>query len=192
MFQIDDKLVSTELFEKSFICDLPKCLGNCCVYGDSGAPLSNEEAALLESEFQNFVHNMSEKGKATVNELGKWVIDFEGDKVTPLNDRKECAYVYFENKIAFCAIEKSYQEGRTLFQKPLSCHLYPIRLSRLGNHMALNYHHWPVCDPARVLGRAQSMPVFRFLKVPIIRAFGEEFYNELEKVFMEYKKGFAV
>jgi len=111
----------------------------------------------------------------------------DGDKVTPLIKGKECAYTYFKEKIAFCGIEKAWEESKIPFRKPLSCHLYPIRVSQIGEMTALNYHRWPVCDPARKLGRKKGLPVFRFLKDALIRAYGTDFYHELETVYEQWK-----
>lgn len=191
MIRIDDKLVSTELFDEMFICNLPVCRGNCCVQGDAGAPLMAGEAELLEKNYPSFRQDMTRKGCESIEKYGKWQTDREGDQVTTLVDGKECAYAYFINGVAHCAIEKAFLEGRTGFRKPLSCHLYPIRISRVGEYTALNYHRWPICNPARELGREQKLPVFRFLKESITRAFGEGFYLEVEKVFSEYNTGFA-
>ena len=188
MIQIGDKIVSLELFEEKFICNLDKCNGNCCVYGDSGAPLEDEEAETLDKIYDKIKHHLSPEGKNAIENQGKWVIDGDGDKVTPLIDGKECAYTYFKNGIAFCGIEKAYEKGKVDFRKPLSCHLYPIRLSKIGDMTALNYHKWGICEPARILGKKKNQPVFRFLKDSIIRVYGRRFYDELEKVFYELNK----
>lgn len=188
MIQIGDKIVSTDLLEEEFHCHLDKCHGNCCVYGDSGAPLGNEEAKILEEHYPDILHYITEKGRDVIEEEGTWTIDSDGDKVTPLIEGNECAFTFFKDGIAFCGIEKAWEEGKIPFQKPLSCHLYPIRLSKVGEMTALNYHRWPICDPARKLGKKKGLPVFRFLKDSIIRAYGEEFYEEMEKVYREWKK----
>ncbi len=185
MIQIGDKIVSSELFEVEFICHLEKCHGSCCVIGDAGAPLADGEEDVLEREYDNIRDFITEKGRETIEELGKWVIDHDGDKVTPLVDGNECAYTCFENGIAYCGIEKAYLAGKTSFRKPESCHLYPIRVSRVGKYTALNYHSWGICEPARILGRDQKVPAFRFLRDAIVRVYGQEFYSELEKVYDE-------
>jgi hypothetical protein len=191
MIEISNRIVSTELFEEQFICDLKSCYGNCCVYGDAGAPLTEVEAEILGQEFDNYRLHMTGQGLESIKNQGNWVYDREGDKVTPLNNGKECAYTYFEDNIAFCAIEKAFLEEKTTFRKPISCHLYPLRVSNLGNYEALNYHRWAICDAARLLGKKKKMPVFRFLKDAIIRAFGEEFYDEMEIVYSEFNKRFV-
>jgi hypothetical protein len=182
MIQIANNLVSLDLLEKKFICNLDACKGACCVHGDAGAPLADEERAILDSEYDNFKEMLSEPGRKAIEKEGKWLTDGPTDWVTPLNKGKECAYTVFQNGIAKCGIELAWKKGMTSFQKPVSCHLYPIRLSKIGSHIALNYHTWEVCKPALVLGETHGVPVYRFLKEPIIRAFGNDFYNELESV----------
>jgi len=185
MIQIGDKVVSRELFENHFICHLEKCEGNCCIFGDSGAPLEDNEAALIEEHLNSIKPFMRAEGLGAVNKKGSWVIDKDGDKVTSLVGWEECAYVIFEGGIARCAIEKAYEEDAIPFQKPVSCHLYPIRINKLKNGIALNYHQWSICEPARILGLKEGVPVFRFLKNAIIRVYGEQFFSELEIVFEE-------
>ena len=185
MIQIGDKIISRELFENHFICHLEKCEGNCCVFGDSGAPLEDDEADVIEEYLDEIKPYMRAEGLRAVGEKGGWVIDNDGDKVTPLVGWEECAFVFFEEGTARCAIEKAYEEGAISFQKPESCHLYPIRVSKLKNGIALNYHRWGICEPARVLGEKEGVPVFRFLKDPISRVYGPQFYQELEIVYDE-------
>lgn len=188
MIQIGDKIISRDLFEFHFICHLEKCEGNCCVFGDSGAPLEEREVGLIEENLERIKPYMRAEGQRVVNDEGGWVIDSDGDKVTPLVGREECAFVVFEEGIARCSIEKAYDEDSIDFQKPVSCHLYPIRVSRLKNAIALNYHQWSICEPARLLGKKEGIPVFRYLKDPISRVYGTEFYDELETVFNELQK----
>ena len=185
MIQIGDKIISRDLFENHFICHLEKCEGNCCVFGDSGAPLEDTESEKLSDELENILPFIRAEGKRAVKEQGAWVIDSDGDKVTPLIGREECAFVVFEETIARCAIEQAYEHGAVSLRKPVSCHLYPIRVSRLNKGIALNYHQWSICEPARILGKREGVPVFRFLEEAITRVFGKEFFLELENVYME-------
>ena len=185
MIQVGDKIISRDLFDNHFICHLDKCEGNCCVFGDSGAPLTEEETIILEENIEAIKPFMRAEGKQSIRDHGSWVVDIDGDRVTPLVGREECAYAIFENGIARCSIEIAYREGVVTFQKPVSCHLYPIRVNKLKGAVALNYHQWSICEPARILGSKEEMPVFRFLRDPIIRVYGETFYNELEKIFSE-------
>lgn len=185
MIQIGDKVVSKELFENHFICHLEKCEGNCCVFGDSGAPLEDGEVLLIDEFLNSIKPYLRAEGLRAVNEKGGWEIDSDGDKVTPLVGWDECAFTLFEDGIARCAIEKAYEDGSIPFQKPISCHLYPIRVSRLKSGIALNYHRWSICEPARLLGKKEGIPVFRFLREPITRVYGPQFYSELEIVYKE-------
>jgi hypothetical protein len=185
MIQIGDKIISRELFENHFICHLEKCEGNCCVFGDSGAPLEADEATLLSRELESILPFMRAEGKRAAREQGAWVIDMENDKVTPLVGGEECAYAVFEDGIARCSIEQAYDAGAIAFRKPVSCHLYPIRVAKLRQGIALNYHQWSICEPARILGKNEGVPVFRFLRDPLTRVFGEDFYEELEIVYRE-------
>jgi len=180
MIEIDNKVVSSEILEQRFCCNLPRCLGKCCVHGDSGAPLTPNEALTLEQILDKVKPYMTPQGIATVQEQGVALTDSDGDLVTPLNDGKECAFTVFENGIATCAIEKAWNNGIVDFRKPISCHLYPIRVKEYSTFTAINYHQWDVCAPARELGEQIDLPVYRFLKDAIIRAYGKEFYGQLE------------
>jgi hypothetical protein len=181
MIQIGDKLISLDILEQKFTCNLEECQGGCCVHGDSGAPLSEMETSMLDKEFENIINYLSLKGIDSIRKQGKWLFDADGDRVTPLIEGCECAYTVFEKGIARCGIENACKDGKTTFRKPISCHLYPLRVSRVGNYYALNYHQWSVCQPARILGTKLDIPVFKFLKEGIIRAWGDAFYYELEK-----------
>lgn len=189
MIQIDDKIISLELFTARFCCDLGACRGECCVEGNAGAPLDEEEIALLEGEWNNYVTYMTPEGKQAVEEQGVAVIDEDGDLTTPLVNGAECAYTINENGVTWCAIEKAWSEGKTPFRKPISCHLYPIRLVRLSNGLTgLQYHRWDVCRAAEILGAQKGEPLYKTLKEPIIRRFGEAFYNEMEACEQELRK----
>ncbi len=182
MIDIDDKIVSTDLLKECFACDLGQCKGICCVEGNAGAPLEMEEVDILEEEFSNYRPYMTEAGIKAIEEQGFMVIDCDGDYTTPLIDDAECAYSFEENGITFCAIEKAWREGKCSFQKPISCHLYPIRVAQFSNGtVGLNYHRWSVCRSAVECGKKLGIPVYKALKEPIIRRFGEVFYNQLEE-----------
>ena len=188
MIQIGDKIVSRDLFQEHFACDLHRCMGNCCVYGDSGAPLEEEETELLEKHQAELTCYMRSGGIRAIKTQGPWVIDHDGERVTPLVDHEECAYAVFENGVARCSIEIAFSEGSIPFRKPVSCHLYPVRISKLNKAIALNYHRWSICEPARLLGKQRNVPVFRFLEDALTRVFGKSFYDELESVYREIKK----
>jgi hypothetical protein len=182
MIQIDNVLVSDEVFSKRFLCDLAACKGACCVEGESGAPLEMDEIGLIEDNLDAIKEFMRPEGIAVVEQVGVMTIDSDGDYVTPLvGDSAECAFVHFDAQgIAKCAMESAYRAGKTDFKKPISCHLYPIRLSELKEFTAMNYHYWPICDPARACGAKVDLKVFRFLREPLIRKFGEDFFAKLE------------
>ncbi len=180
-------LISEDLFEKKFVCDLNACKGECCVAGESGAPLEQLEADLLKELWPKFKEFIPEAGHRSVEEYGTSVIDSDGDLVTPLVDgSKECAYMIFENGIALCGIEKAWKAGAIGFRKPISCHLYPIRVAKLKFHDGLNYHQWPICKPACSCGAKLDVPVFRFLKDALVRQYGQEWYDELELIYQAW------
>ncbi len=182
MIQIDDKIISLELFTEKFICNIAKCHGVCCVEGDSGAPLTEEEGKIIEEIYPKIKKRLSPEAIKTIEKEGASVIDFEDELVTPIINGKECVYTYFDDKGGVhCAIEMAWKEGEVNFRKPISCHLYPIRTRKLSQGEAINYDVWPICDDARKLGEKEGVPVYRFLKEPIIRKYGEAFYTEMEE-----------
>lgn len=181
MIEIDGKIVSADLLRECFACDLAQCKGICCVEGNAGAPLEPEEIGELEAEYPHYEPYMTPAGIAAVEAQGFAVLDEEGDLTTPLVRNAECAYACQEDGITLCAIERAWRDGRTPFRKPVSCHLYPIRLVRFSNGtVGLNYHRWDVCAPARTCGRKVGLPVYKALREPIVRRFGEAFYTALE------------
>jgi len=180
LVEIHDKIVSTQIFERKFVCDLNACKGACCVHGDAGAPLTIDEADILEEDLEKIKPYMRQEGIEAVDATGVFYVDQENDTATTLVNGAECAFVYFDEKgITKCAIEAAHKDGKTEFKKPISCHLYPIRLKQFNDFTAVNYDHWNICEPACTCGEELNVPVFRFLKEPLIRAFGEEFYQEL-------------
>lgn len=189
LVEIGDKIISTQIFERKFVCDLNACKGACCVHGDAGAPLKMEEVDKLEDDLDEILPYMRPEGVAAVEKEGVFYMDQDNEPVTTLVNGGECAFVYFDEKgITKCAIEKAHAEGKTSFKKPISCHLYPIRVKKFNEFQALNYDQWDICAPACACGEELNVPVFRFLKEPIIRAFGEEFFKELEVVSVEIQK----
>lgn len=181
MLIVGDVLVSDELIDKCFCCDLSQCQGACCVAGDSGAPVAPDEVGELEEYYPIFKQYMTEEGIETVEMNGEtFVYDGQGDFGTPLMEsNKACAFAFFEDGICKCAIDKSFLKGEIPFQKPISCYLYPVRASKVGKYIALNYHHWDICQSACRKGMELQLPIYRFLKEPLIRKFGEEWYEEL-------------
>ncbi len=183
MIEIDKTLVSEVLFERQFLCDLEACKGACCIQGDAGAPLTEKEAKYLKKNFKKISPYLRKEGIEAIEKSGTSVVDREGDQVTTLVDDAECAYVIFDDKgIAKCGIEAAWEDKAIDFQKPISCHLYPIRITKVGSMEALNYSKWDICDPACKLGEAKGLKVYRFLKNALIRKYGEEYFSVLEEV----------
>ncbi len=183
MIAIDKTLISIELGSIYFACDLSACKGQCCVDGDAGAPLDEEEISILEDCFDEIKPYMTPEGIEQVELYGVFDYDMNGDYVTPLVNSRECAFVYRDNGIAFCAIEKAWKEGKISFQKPISCHLYPVRISKYKDFDAVNYHEWHICKPALLNGKKNDVPLYVFLKDSLIRKYGEGWYQELVNSF---------
>lgn len=181
MILIEDKIISNDLLSKQFVCDLSACKGACCIEGDAGAPLEEEERPLLRENYDQIEPYLTEEGKRTIREKGFTVTDEEGLK-TPLTEDGPCAYVRYENGIASCGIEKAWEEGKIDFRKPVSCHLYPVRIDSYEQYDAVNYDRWEICDPACDLGQKLKVPVYQFVKNALIRKYGQEFYDALEGV----------
>ena len=184
IFQIDDCLVSEEILTEYFACDYEKCKGCCCVIGDSGAPLEECEVEAIEKNYPIFSPIMPLQGRKAVQSKGFFEVDVDGDIVTPLvSGGEECAYTLFdENGNCFCSMERCWFQGKGDFRKPISCWLYPIRVSTLSNGTrALNLHRWDICKDAFREGKNEGIRVDQFLREPIERYFGEEFYQALEQ-----------
>lgn len=183
MMQLDKTLVSEDLLEKDFVCNINQCKGECCVAGEAGAPLEKEELILLDKHNKDLLPFLNEKGKAALLSQGNYIKGWDGEWETPLVDGKECAYTVFsENGTASCGIENAYKAGKIDWQKPISCHLYPIRVQNYTEFTAVNYHHWQICETACKLGAQLKVPVYKFAKTALIRKFGEEWYNALDKI----------
>jgi len=179
MIAVENTLISDDILNVKFICDVEKCHGACCVEGDAGAPLEEEEIALIEDAIDEIKPFMVPDGIEMIEKNGAFDYDMFGHFVTPLVHDRECAFVYFENDIARCAIEKAYQEGKIPFAKPISCNLYPIRISGYKTLEALNYHEWPICHDALKCGTKNNVPLYIFLKDALIRKYGKKWYNTL-------------
>jgi hypothetical protein len=165
-----------------FSCDLAKCKGACCIEGDAGAPLEEEEISLLEDYIDDIKPYMVQEAIREVELLGVFDYDAEGKFVTPLVNGRECVFVYFDSGIARCAIELAYQEKKIPFAKPISCHLYPIRIKTTSVNDLLNYHKWPICQQALIKGYNEKTPLYRFLEGALIRRYGRTWYNKLVKL----------
>ena len=186
LVEIDNKIISTDLFSKKFVCDLNACKGACCIEGDGGAPLKLDEVEQIKANYEAIKPFMAMQGRNVVEKKGVSYIDANGENATNLVNNKECVFVYFDDtNTAKCSIEKAFRNGAIPFNKPISCHLYPIRVKEFDNYQALNFEEWKICEPACECGSKLDIPVYRFLKEPIIRAFGENFYEELQIVESE-------
>lgn len=180
IIEIDDILVSSDIFTEEFCCDLDACKGICCVEGDAGAPVTLDEIGGIEDALDTVWDDMSASAQAVVDKQGVAYTDRDGDLVTSIVGGKDCVFTCYDGDCCLCALERAYRSGKTGFCKPISCALYPIREKRLGNGMiALNYNRWDVCRDAVKKGRELHLPVYKFLKEPLIRRFGAEFYEKL-------------
>ena len=182
MFQLGKTIVSEDLIEKDFVCNLNACKGACCIEGEAGAPVAPEEGEILREIYPKVKPFLRKEGIASIEKQGTHIETEWGEFETPLIDGNECAYVTFRNGIAGCGIEEAYNAGAIDFIKPVSCHLYPVRVEEYSEFSAVNYHRWPICDPACALGKELQVPIYKFVKTALIRKFGENWYTELEKV----------
>lgn len=180
MILIENTVISDDIADKFFVCDLAKCKGACCVEGDLGAPLEIDELPILEREFKNIEPYLSPEGKKTIEEQGLYIKDWEDDFSTPTIADRECAYALYDEKgILKCAIEQAFFDGKTDFRKPISCHLYPIRITKHDHYDALNYDRWHICSDACNHGEQLGVEIYKFLKAPLIRKYGESWYKQL-------------
>ena len=181
ILQVGKVLLSTEIVTEYFCCDLSACHGQCCVDGESGAPLTLDEAAELERLLPMIEDSLSAEARKVIADQGVAYVDVEGDLVTSIVNGQDCVFTCYEDGCCLCAAERAYREQLTDWCKPISCALYPIREKRLSNgYVGLNYHRWSVCDPARRKGQELRLPLYRFLKAPLTRRFGEAWYKKLE------------
>jgi len=189
MFLIQNTLVSLDVIEKEFCCDLETCRGCCCIEGDAGAPVSDEEVAEIEQILPILLPDMTKEARAVVEKQGISYLDPSGERVTSIVNDKDCIFARTDhNGWCYCLIEKAYHAGKIGFKKPISCHLYPIRLTRVGNYTGVEYHRWDICHCARQLGKKKHIPLYQFLREPLVRRFGEAWYAELELTASEWKK----
>ena len=192
MIEIDNTLISEEILENDFVCNLDACKGACCVEGDAGAPVEDDEVEILERIYHKVAPYLSEQGRKAIEAQGTAVRGSDGEWETPLINGGECAYVVRDEKgIVLCGIEQAYREGKIDWKKPISCHLYPIRITEYSNFSAINYHEWDICSDACTLGKELGVKVYQFLKKPLIRKYGEEFYQTLSEAAEEWEKEFG-
>lgn len=187
MLEIQNTLVSLDLIERFFCCDLDKCLGECCIEGDAGAPITEDERRQIEAILPEIFDDLSPAAQREIRENGVAYIDQEGDLVTSIIDGRNCVFTCFEpGGMCHCAIERAYRQGRINFYKPISCHLYPVRLKEYAEFTAVNLHRWKICRCAEALGRKLGLRAYQFLKEPLIRRFGQQWYDELSQTAEEY------
>ncbi len=180
MLQIQDTLVSLDLAERFFCCNLDSCLGECCIEGDAGAPITEDEYNKLKEILPHVWDDLLPSAQERIKEAGVGYVDEEGDLVTQIVDGRNCVFTcYGEGGMCHCAIEKAFREGRVDWRKPISCYLYPLRLTRYPSFTAVNYHRWKICKCAEVLGRKEGIRLYRFLEGPLVERFGREWYDEL-------------
>ena len=183
MIIIEEVLISDDIFDKEFVCNLDACKGACCVEGDEGAILENSELSILKKIYPQVQEYITPEGRDAIEKQGYYIQNKEGEYKTPLINNGPCAYIYYDNGIALCGIEKAFREGKINWQKPVSCHLYPIRIEKVGEHDALNYERWNICNPACKQGKKLNVPIFRFVKDAIIRKYGASFYEAMEATY---------
>lgn len=183
MFRIGKTLVSEDIIENNFHCNISKCKGACCVEGVAGAPLQKNEAELLAQNFDKISKYLSPRAKKVINSKGSFLTIKDNKLETPLVDSKACVYVHYEdNGTLSCGIEKGYTKKEITFNKPISCRLYPIRIKEYSEFTAVNYHHWSICSDACILGEELKKPVFEFVKEALVKKFGKKWFLELEKI----------
>ena len=189
MFLIQNTLVSLDVLEKEFCCDLDKCRGCCCIEGDAGAPISDEEVQEVERILPILLPDMTKDAREVVAKQGISYLDPSGERVTSIVNDKDCVFARTDhNGWCYCLIEKAYNAGKINFKKPISCHLYPIRLTKVGDYIGVEYHRWNICHCARQLGKKLHTPLYQFLREPLIRRFGHAWFDELELTANEWKK----
>ena len=189
MFQLGKTIISEEIIQKDFVCNLSACKGACCIEGEAGAPLEKSETDILKEIYPKVKPFLRKEGIEAIEEQGTFITTELGELETPLIGDADCAYVIFDQKgTALCGIEEAYNKGQIDFKKPISCHLYPVRVQEYSEFSAVNYHRWEICDDACTLGKELQVPVYKFVKDALIRKFGEQWYEDLEEVANSLKK----
>ena len=189
MILVGDKLLSEEIFNKQFACDLNACKGACCVEGEGGDPLTEEECPNLHEIFDDVKPYLSEEGLKEIEQTGLFTVGQDGGLETPLLSGRACVYATKSpNGTLHCGIEQAFMDGKTSWKKPISCHLYPIRIKELVDFTALNYLQWRICEGARVCGAAKEISVLEFCKEALVRRFGLEWYEEAVKTYEVWKQ----
>lgn len=183
MFQLGKTIVSEDIIEKDFVCNISACKGACCIDGEAGAPLEEEETKILDEIYPKVKPFLRKEGIKAIEKQGTWIKSDFDELETPLINNADCAYVIFDDKgTALCAIEEAYNQGEIDWKKPVSCHLYPVRVQSYSEFSAVNYHKWEICNEACSLGAELKVPVYKFVKQALIRKFGQNWYDELEVI----------
>jgi hypothetical protein len=181
MLQIGKTIVSLDILEQEFCCDLHQCRGACCVEGDSGAPVTLEEVKQIKELYTQFEEYLSERNRAEIKKQGFSITDADGDLVTPLINNNECVYSFTDDEgITNCAIEKAFFEKGSSFRKPVSCHLFPIRITEYKRFDAINYEKLVICKSGRICGTNKKVPLWQYLKEPLTCKYGKKWYHDLE------------
>ncbi len=189
MFQLGKTIVSEEIIENEFVCNLSACKGACCVDGEAGAPLEEEELKILLDNYLKIKPYLTEEGKAAIEDQGLFVTVNGEYETTLIPSDDSCVYINYDEKgVAQCGIEQAFNDGKISWKKPISCHLYPVRVQDYSEFSAVNYHKWQICDDACTLGKELQVPIYKFVKEALIRKFGEDWYTELEKVAKKIRK----
>lgn len=180
MIKVGEVLVSDDIKSVEFVCHLEKCKGACCVEGDLGAPLEKEELQIMKDIQSKVKPYLTDEGRAAIKEQGPYIFDDDGDYSTPTIAGRECAYAHYDKEgVLKCGIEQAYLDGKIGFRKPISCHLYPIRITKKREFEAVNYHKWSICSAACSYGKSLKVPLYKFLKDPLVRKYGQQWYDEL-------------
>ena len=184
MLQIQNTILSLDILEKDFCCDLATCHGCCCIEGDAGAPLEEDEVAIIEQLLPIIWNDLTPEAQEIIKTQGISYLDKDGERVTSIVNNRDCVFARIDhNGMCYCTIERAYRAGKTDFIKPISCHLYPFRVKNFGELTGLNYHRWDICHCARMSGKKNHIRVYQFLKEPLIRRFGQAWYDELEETY---------
>ncbi|MBC8172382.1 MAG: DUF3109 family protein [Chitinophagales bacterium] len=186
MIIIQEIMISDEILDNYFVCNLNACKGACCVEGDEGAYVEESEKKMLKKIYPKVKEYLTKEGIKAIEKQGYYITNNEGVLKTPLMNGGPCAYTYYDGGVALCGIEKAFRDGKIKWQKPVSCHLYPIRISKVGNYEALNYERWNICKPACKNGKELGVPIFKFVKTALIRKYGQDFYDALDATY-EYR-----
>lgn len=188
MIIVEDTLISEEIFENNFVCDLNACKGACCIEGDRGAPITRDEVRTIEKNLDSIKEELPQRNKELIENIGFYEKDDDGELVTTCLPDGTCAFAITDKAgILKCGIEESFNKGDSDFLKPVSCHLYPARIKDYGQYTAINYHRWHICDAACSNGDKLNVPVYEFLETALRRRFGDQWYDELCKVALAYR-----